>query len=131
VPELPVDMRRSLSSVIHSVGLQVDPHNVLRVRSVLLTEAEKLLDAVTRAMSEQPWVDLCGADPVSGEASAAFNARIKILIDQCRQYALQLEHAGHSLDRIARNYGCTEAEILASFKRSRGCSDTAALTPLY
>jgi hypothetical protein len=118
VPEPPVNMRRSLSSAMHSVGLQVDRDNVLRVRSVLLTEAEKLLDAVTRSTSEQPWVDLCGADPVSGEASSAFNARIQILVDHCRQYALQLEQAANSLDRIARNYGYTEAEIQASLKGS-------------
>ncbi|MDT7633807.1 MAG: hypothetical protein QOI50_5737 [Pseudonocardiales bacterium] len=118
VPEPPVNMRRSLSSAMHSVGLQVDRDNVLRVRSVLLTEAEKLLDAVTRPMSERPWVDLCGADPVSGEASSAFNARIQILVDHCRQYALQLEQAANSLDRIARNYGYTEAEIQASLKGS-------------
>jgi hypothetical protein len=118
VPEPPVNMRRSLSSAMHSVGLQVDRDNVLRVRSVLLTEAEKLLDAVTRPMSERRWVDLCGADPVSGEASSAFNARIQILVDHCRQYALQLEQAANSLDRIARNYGYTEAEIEASLKGS-------------
>jgi len=118
VPEPPVNMRRSLSSAMHSVGLQVDRDNVLRVRSVLLTEAEKLRDAVARPMSERPWVDLCGADPVSGEASSAFNARIQILVDHCRQYALQLEQAANSLDRIARNYGYTEAEIQASLKGS-------------
>jgi hypothetical protein len=119
-PELPVNMLRSLSSAMRSVGLQVNRDNVLRVRSVLLTEAARLLDAVTGPMSDQPWVDLCGADPVSGEASSAFNSRIEMLVERCRQYARQLEKAGHSLDGIARHYGYTEAEIEASFQ-GLGC----------
>jgi hypothetical protein len=115
VPELPVDMRRSLSSAMHSVGLQVNRENVLRVRSVLLNEAQKLLAAVSGPMSGRRWVELCGADLVSGEAASAFNARIEMLVDHCGRYARQLERAGHSLDRIARDYGYTEAEIQASF----------------
>jgi len=114
-PELPVSWQHSLTSAVHGVSMQVSRANVLKVRAVLLGEAERLLGSVRSAKFRQGWIGQCGGDPVSIEAAAAFDARIRLVVDQCQRYALELKRAGTALDRIARDYGYTEAQISESF----------------
>ena len=114
-PEPPASWPRSLTPAVHEVGMQVDRDTVLKVRSVLLGEADRLLDAVPSAPEGRVRVGRCGGDPVSAEAAVAFEARIRLVVDLCQRHALELREAAHSLERIARNYGYTEAEIAASF----------------
>jgi hypothetical protein len=94
--------------------LRVSRENVLEVRSVLLREAERLLDSIRSANLRHGWVGPCGGDPVSVEASAAFDARIRVVVERCQRYALQLEQAGNALDEVARGYGYTDAQLAAS-----------------
>ena len=94
--------------------LRVSRENVLEVRSVLLGEAERLLHSVRVSSFRLGWVGPCGGDPVSAEASAAFDARIRIVVERCQRYALQLKQAGNALDQIARSYGYTDAQLAAS-----------------
>ncbi|HEX4249367.1 MAG TPA: PE domain-containing protein [Pseudonocardia sp.] len=94
--------------------LQVSRENVLEVRSVLLGEADRLLDSIRSASSRRGWVGPCGGDPVSAEASAAFDARIRLVLEQCQRYALELKRAGDALDQVARGYGYTDAQLAAS-----------------
>jgi hypothetical protein len=100
------------------VRLLVDRENVLAVRSVLLGEAERLLELIRVPGSRADWVGRCAGDPVSGEAADAFNARISRVLEQCRRYAVALRAAGMSLDEVARRYGYTDAQIAASFRVS-------------
>ncbi|HEX4357481.1 MAG TPA: hypothetical protein VH141_08175 [Pseudonocardia sp.] len=99
---------------VPGADLQVSRENVLEVRSVLLGEAERLLDSIRSANSRRGWVGPCGGDPVSAEASAAFDARIRIVLQRCQRYALQLREAGTALEEIARDYGYTDAQLAAS-----------------
>jgi hypothetical protein len=110
------DWRSSLSSAVSNVNLQVTPDNVLDVRKILLQEADRLLQFGGANTVAAQFVGPCGGDPVSWQASRAFNQRIGLLIQECQQYGKQLLNAGNSLDQVAKSYGYTEEQIEASFK---------------
>jgi hypothetical protein len=99
---------------VESLKLQVDRDTVLQARAAVLGEVLRLRDAI-RLQSPAEGVGLCGGDPVSDDAAAGFNERIRAMLDHCRRYAEDLEAAGHSLADVARRYGFTEAEITSSF----------------
>jgi hypothetical protein len=110
------DWRDALGAAVRNVHLQVTPENVLDVRKVLLQEAERLLNHAQRATAQSQFVGLCGGDPVSQQASLAFNQRIALLVEQCREYGNQLKFAGESLNAVAENYGYSEQQIESSFR---------------
>ena len=105
----------SLASAVANVNLQVTPENVLDVRAILLTEADRLGRVNELSTTTAP-VGLCGGDPVSAQAAAAFNARIGLLLEQCQEYVEQLRAAARKLEQIARGYGHTEDEIASSYQ---------------
>jgi uncharacterized protein YukE len=110
------DWRSSLSSAVSNVNLQVTPDNVLDVRKILLQEAERLQRVSGINLTTTQLVGLCGGDPVSQQAQVAFSQRIELRIQQCRDYANELQRAGNSLEQVAKNYGYNEEQIEASFK---------------
>ena len=113
-PPQPGSVRDQFATSVQSLTMQVDRETVLQARAAVLAEAFRLRAAIHKH-GPGLGIGLCGGDPVSGDARAAFNERIGVLIDQCRQYTDDLEAAGHALGDTARSYGYTEDEITASF----------------
>ncbi|WP_028937844.1 hypothetical protein [Pseudonocardia spinosispora] len=95
---------------------EVTPENVLRVRAVLLAEADRLGRSIGPAEPDG-WVGACGGDPLSSDARSAFNERIEATRERCRGQVDRLRVAGHSLEDVARSYGHTDAAIAASCRR--------------
>ena len=108
------DWQSSLSSDATEVTLQVTPDNVLSVRKVLLEEADRLIRSAKPTAT--PVVGLCGGDPLSRDAQAAFNDRIERLLRTCAQHGNELKSAGAALAATARHYGYTEEQIEASLR---------------
>lgn len=106
-----------VQAAINNVRLQVNPDNILKVRKVFLDEAARIREFLQSLQSDGQYVGLCGGDPLSIEAARAFNRRIDRELRQARRYGEQLEAAGRSLEKIARDYGYTEAQIRASFNQ--------------
>lgn len=102
-------------SAIDSLRMQVTPENVLRVRAVLLAEADRF-DGSIGPSEPDGWVGRCGGDPLSSDARSAFNARIEAVHRRCQNQVEQLRAAGHSLEDVARTYGHTDADIAASYR---------------
>lgn len=100
---------------LNHVRMQVTPENILKVRALFLTEAERVTDVI-RGLTLGRGVESCGGDPLSPEAAKAFNRRIAHELEQARLYGLRLQQAGEELGRIARKYGHSDAEIERSFK---------------
>lgn len=111
----PGRFRPHLDAAVHALGLQVNRDTVLQARAALLAEADRLDIAIARRTRSDGGIGICGGDPVSPEAAAAFNERIAALIDDCRRYNQDLRESAHHLDAVARRYGYTEDEIEASF----------------
>lgn len=104
----------SLSAALNGVAMQVTPANVLQVAAALLTEAYRL-DTTLEQKMDLAVVRDCGGDPVSPEATVAFNERIRELRQQCQAYNDELRDAGRALQDTARSYGVTEEQVAASF----------------
>ncbi|MEJ3658417.1 hypothetical protein WEH80_36215 [Actinomycetes bacterium KLBMP 9759] len=113
----PGPFRPELDAAVASVALQVTRDNVLKARAVLMAEADRLDQVVDTAKQNNPGVGLCGGDPVSRDASKAFNERIEMLFAQCRQYNQDLRAAASALDATARTYGYTDEEIADSYRK--------------
>ncbi len=109
----------SLPAALSAVSMQVTPANVLQVATILLTEADRL-DGVLQDKMSKAVVGLCGGDPVSPEATMAFNERIRELRTGCQAYNDELRAAGRALQDTARSYGITEEQIAASFPAQPG-----------
>jgi hypothetical protein len=108
--------RTQLDAAVHTLALQVNRDTVLQARAALLAEADRLDNNLHRTHRNYGGVGLCGADPVSPEASAAFGERIDALVDQCFGYNRDLRTSARALDATARAYGYTDDEIAASFQ---------------
>ncbi|WP_232662810.1 hypothetical protein [Pseudonocardia sp. TRM90224] len=115
----PGPFRPKLDAAVASVAMQVNRDNVLKARAVLMAEADRLDDVLTNARNNNPGIGLCGGDPVSRDAQAAFNERIEALFEGCKQYNSDLREAASALDETARFYGYTDDEIANSY-RPRG-----------
>lgn len=111
--------RTRLDAAVGALALQVNRETVLKARAALLAEADRLDKDLQRTHREFGGVGLCGADPVSPEAAAAFDERINALVDQCFAYNRDLRASAQALDTTARAYGYTDDEITASFKSPR------------
>ena len=103
-------------AAVRALALQVNRDTVLKARAALLTEAHRLDTELSRSYQAYQGVGLCGRDPVSPEASAAFNERIDALVQGCFDYNRRLAAAAHTLDATAREYGYTDEEIAQSFQ---------------
>ena len=110
--------RPDLDAAVAAVAVQVNRDNVLQARKILLAEADRLDLELARKLARPYHIGDCGADPVSPEATAAFNQRIDTLVGHCRQYNQDLREAAKALDATARSYGWTDEEIAASFRRA-------------
>lgn len=111
---MPMDpVRAEFQDAVQDLRMQVDRTTVLQARAALLGEAIRLRKALRQYGGSR--VGLCGGDPVSPIAAQAFNERIDGLLNWCYQYTDDLEGAGHGLGDMARAYGYTEDEIVASF----------------
>lgn len=107
------------AAALSTVLLQVTPENVLEVRQTLYAAARRMNAYVTQSVVGAQYVGLCGGDPVSEQAQAAFSDRIAQISDNVTAFGVQLELAVVQLEKIAASYGYTEAEIKVAF-RSRG-----------
>ncbi len=65
-----------MASSLDHLGLQVNPENVLKVRAMLMAEADRLYHDMWR-YEPQSMVRLCGGDPVSRQAMDGFNVKIR------------------------------------------------------
>ena len=106
---------RTPLEAVRALALQVDRTTVLKARSALLDEANRL-DVELDRSKHGGEVGLCGGDPVSPEAAKAFNVRIGAMIASCRAYNRDLRAAALALDATARAYGYTDDEIAASYR---------------
>lgn len=113
--DTPGPFRRELDVAVAALGLQVSRDNVLQARAVLLAEADRL-DRHVEGCLKGGWIGICGNDPVSPEAAAAFNERIDALLNQCLRYNADLRAAAQALDATARRYGYSDGEIADSFR---------------
>ncbi|MFC4946835.1 hypothetical protein [Pseudonocardia sp. GCM10023141] len=111
---LPV--RAQLDAAVAGVGMQVTRENVLQARAALLGEADRLETELLQQDRTWPGLGRCGGDPVSADASVAFDERSRALLDRCREYNDHLRKAAYALDAVARSYGYSEDEIASSFK---------------
>jgi hypothetical protein len=107
-----------LAAAVEALALRVNRDTVLQARAALLAEAERLDRGLVEHRRTFAGVGLCGRDPVSPEASAAFNERIDTLIQSCLSYNHELRASAAALDATARDYGYTDDEIAASFRPS-------------
>jgi hypothetical protein len=96
--------------------MQVNRDNVLRARGILLAEADRLDREMVLLGQRNAHITNCGDDPVSINATPAFNQRIDRLMADCLQYNRDLRDAAHALDATARSYGWTDEDIAASFR---------------
>lgn len=113
----PGPLRPQIDAAVAAVGLQVNRDTVLQARAALLAEADRLDRELQLAGDRRFHTDLvCGSDPVSPEAAAAFAERIAELQRQCTAYNSDLRAAARALDDTARSYGYTDDEIAASFQ---------------
>jgi len=111
--------RIQLDAAVRSLVLQVNRETVLKARAALLAEADRLDKDLQRSHRDYGGVGLCGADPVSPEAAAAFDERIAALVKQCFTYNRNLRASAYALDATAQAYGYTDDEIAASFQSPR------------
>lgn len=102
-------------AAVQALALQVNRDTVLQARAALLAEADRLDTELKAQHASHQRVGLCGGDPVSPEAAAAFNERIDGLVASCLAYNQELRDAAGTLDVTARAYGYTDDEIAASF----------------
>lgn len=110
-------MRPHLDAAVAALGLQVDRDTVLQARAALLAEADRLDQELRKTWNLREGTDLvCGRDPVSPEAAAAFAERITALQADCTAYNRDLREAARALDDTARSYGYTDDEIATSFQ---------------
>lgn len=113
----PGPLRPQIDAAVAAVGLQVNRDTVLQARAALLAEADRLDDELRKSWNLREGTDLvCGRDPVSPEAAAAFTERIAALQSNCTAYNRDLREAARALDDTARSYGFTDDEIAASFQ---------------
>ncbi|MEJ3655703.1 hypothetical protein WEH80_22290 [Actinomycetes bacterium KLBMP 9759] len=115
----PGPFRPQLDAAVASVAMQVNRENVLKARAALLAEADRLDSVVAQTALRDQGIGLCGGDPVSIDAAAAFNERIAALVNQCIRYNQDLREAATALDATARQYGYTDDEIASSYVRGR------------
>lgn len=107
-----------VTSRLEKLGMQVNPRNVVKVRAVLLAEADRL-EKVFVLREQRARVRLCGDDPVSHDAMLAFNCRIEGFLAAFRAQYTALRDAGERLAVTAREYGIAESRIEASARGLR------------
>jgi hypothetical protein len=95
-------------------GVQVDRASVLKVGSVLRDEAIRLRDLLDDSKGLS--AGLCGGDPVSEDAAAAFTERAQALIKVYYGYVDDLDRFADALADSARAYGHAENDIRAAFR---------------
>ncbi|MGD9985822.1 PE domain-containing protein [Pseudonocardia sp.] len=96
-----------------AAGMSVNRENVLKVGAVLLAEADRLDLALSPVLGVE--AGLCGGDPVSQDAAAAFTERAQLLMKAYQGYIEDLRRQADALQESARSYGYAEAEIRAVF----------------
>lgn len=97
---------------------QVNRDNVLHVRNVIKRQADQVQDALQNARWDAR-VGRCGGDPISEDASLAFNRKISELLAVHWAHHAELSEAVDRLTRTAHSYGYTEAQVTDSFTRFR------------
>jgi uncharacterized protein YukE len=102
---------------VSSVALQVTPENVLQARAALLTNAENINDYLRTANEDRSrLIGLCGGDPISYQAQAAFTQKIQEhAVQPAKQYVAELLKGAEQLAQVARTFGFTEQQITDSF----------------
>ncbi|HZD14460.1 MAG TPA: hypothetical protein VE196_04905 [Pseudonocardiaceae bacterium] len=95
-------------------SFQVRTEALLQARNVLQAEHDRLSDLLV-TYSNALVVKDCGPDPVSRYASAGFNEKIGLIVQQATAYVQSLKDAADQLDHTVRGYGATDEQISASF----------------
>lgn len=98
-----------------AAGMAIDRKNVVQVGKILHAEADRLQDAIDGYITAR--VGLCGGDPVSEEAAAAFNERATLLWKSFQLYVDDLRELARSVVAAASAYEIAEADIAGGFRR--------------
>ena len=95
-------------------SLKVTTEALLNARNILQTEYDRLNDLLRRYEARLVVKD-CGPDPVSPYASAGFNEKISLIVQEANTYVQSLRGAAAQLDETVRGYGATDEQIKVSF----------------
>lgn len=108
---------RLLAADLDHLGMQVTPETILRIRNLLLGEAQRLQNAFRREVRNIR-VGPPGGDPISGKwANVTNNDKIPPLLAEYRSHIDAFDQAGEKLRQAALRYGYTEQTIADSFKK--------------
>jgi hypothetical protein len=93
-------------------GLEVTPERLRAAREVVLRHAKLISEHVRLADAHgDQMVGLCGGDPISVEAQAAFAAKIaEFAIDPAKQFTSRLQNLADQLEATAAAYADLEAQ---------------------
>lgn len=118
VTPMPPARPSDTQAAVNGVAMQVTPENVLQARAALLKHAETLYDAAMGFKKHgKRLVGLCGGDPISQQAQAAFEVKIHDnAIAPALRFVAELHKGAEQLAQTARGFGMTEERIAASFK---------------
>lgn len=95
---------------------QVNRDNVLQVRNSIRLQADQIRDSLQTAQFS--WrVEKCGGDPISADATIAFNRKINEVLAVHWSHHKELIDAADRLNEVALTYGYTEAQIADSWSR--------------
>ena len=107
-------------------SIKVTTEALLNARNILQNEHDRL-NGLLGTYQGDLVVNDCGPDPVSPHASAGFNEKIGLIVQQATAYVQSLKDATDQLDKTVRDYGATDEQIKASFD---GFQQTQAAPPL-
>jgi hypothetical protein len=105
-------------------SIKVTTEALLNARNVLQTEHDRL--SFLLGSTPTHWVQDCGPDPVSPHASAGFNEKIGLIVQQANAYVQSLKDATDELDHTVRGYGSTDEQIRTSFKAYQNSGPASA-----
>lgn len=122
---MPIDAALPRGSASDSLLAQVNAANVLAVHRALRTQFESML----AALGDVAWMNdipACAEDPVSKDAKAQFQPKVRAILEVHTAHCNEVKEAADRLREAARQYGFTENEIEASFRRDAGPVPTPA-----
>ncbi|ALE74162.1 hypothetical protein AD006_23800 [Pseudonocardia sp. EC080610-09] len=109
------EQQRSIDELV----AQINVDNVLQVAALLRRQADQMERALVKADRELR-VEPLGADPVSRDAAESFRPKIRRILDLHWAHCEEVRSAVEALRRCAFDYGFTDTDLDASFRRLTG-----------
>ena len=106
------EQQRSIADLV----AQVSVDNVLQVSALLEKQADTMERTLLKA-DQDLRLEPLGGDPVSRDAVAQFQPKIRQIVDVHWAHCVELRGAVDALRRCAFDYGYTEADLEASLRR--------------